>query len=123
MRAICEDALICDFAQFYHVHDLNQVSIRTGAVLACGLPAESRTVRELTGQKYTTETILKMGILDTLRSIENLYQNVHSKRKIPKPQSVFKLLSRKDDKDIRTFRSGEEFEKERERLLRGTINE
>ena len=119
MRAIYKDALVCDFAQYYHLYDLECIDINLGATLACGLPSESRTIRKISGQIFPTEMILQMGILDVLRSIEHAYINVHSKRKVPKPQSIFKLMNKKDDKDIRAFRSGEEFEIEREKLLRG----
>lgn len=119
MRVICKDALICDFAQYYNIYDMNNHDLQTMAILACGLPPESRTIRQISGQKYSAEMIVQMGILDTLRSIENVYINVHSKRKIPKPKSIFEILNGNDEKEIRVFRSGEEFERERERLIRG----
>lgn len=122
MRAIYKDALICDFAQYYHLYDLDQIGLKTASILACGLPPDSRTIKKIAGQKYSTEMLLQMGVLDALRSLEHAYISVHSKKKIPKPQSIFKLLSQKDDKEIRTFRSGEDFERERIRLLRGAIN-
>jgi len=121
MRAICKDALICDFAEYYHLYDLHSVDLRTASVLACGLPADSRSIRKITGQKYSLEMIIRMKTLDTLASIEHAYVSVHSKRKVPRPQSIFKLLSGKTDKDVQAFRSGAEFEIARERLLRGAV--
>lgn len=41
MVALGEDSLICDFAQFYHM-DYRELSLEYAAVLAHGLPADSR---------------------------------------------------------------------------------
>ncbi len=119
MRAIYKDALICDFAQYYHLYSFDAVSIETAAILACGLPQESRTIRKLTGQRFSTEIILQIGVLDAIKSLEYAYVSAHSKRKLQKPQSLMKMMNRQDENDIKSFRSGEDFERERERLLRG----
>ena len=122
---VCEDALICDFAQYYHIHDMDKLAISRAAVLACGLPMESRTMMKLSGQKYKAETGLMMGIFDILKNIEWLYKKVHSKRgtTIKKPESIFRILGdKKDENDIRSFRTGEDFEREREKLIRGDAN-
>lgn len=119
MRVLCKDALICDFAEYYHIYDLDSIRIQTAAILACGLPEGSRTIRQLSGQKYTIDVTLLIGIMDTLRNIEYQYVSVHSKKKIQKPKSIFKLLTgQKDEQDIQTFRTPEECEAERERILR-----
>ena len=119
MRVLYKDALICDFAEYYHLYDFSSVPMETAAVLACGLPADSRTIRKMSGQKFTTDMILKIRLVDAVMSFENAFVNVHSKRKVPRPQSLMKTLMKQDDNEIRTFRSGEDFERERERLLRG----
>ncbi len=123
MRAICKDALICDFAQFYHVYDIDSLKLQTAAIMACGLPPESRTIRQISGQKYPVEMVLQMKILDTMKTIEWAYINTHSKRKIPKPKSIFELINeQKETKEIVTFQSGQEFEIERERIIKEINN-
>lgn len=119
MRAIYYDALVCDFAQYYNL-DIDTVGIYRAAILACGLPPDSRVIKELSGQKYSTDTILHMGILDAVRAIGHAYASTHSKKKIPKPQSIFKAINGKSDNDIKAFRSGNDFERERSRIIRGT---
>lgn len=119
MRVFCKDALICDFAQYYHIYDLYSMDVQTAAILACGLPPESRTMRQISDQKYDVDTLLRMRILDTLRYIEYAYLSTHSKRKPQKPESIFRLMTnQKDDKDIKAFQSTQEFEAERERILK-----
>ena len=88
-------------------------------MLACGLPQNSRTIRKLTGQKFSAEIILQVGILDMLRSIEHVYVSAHSKRKVPKPQSIWKMMNRTNENEVQAFRTAEDFERERERRLRG----
>lgn len=119
MRAVCGDALTCDFAQYYHIYDIDSIPLQTQAVLACGLPPDSRTIRQITGQKYSAEMTIQMAILDTLRSIEHSYVSVHSKRKVPKPKSIFETLNKEESAEVRTFRSGEEFERARARIIEG----
>ena len=43
MLAADEDAVICDFAEVYHVLDLRALAPPLAATLAAGLPPDSRT--------------------------------------------------------------------------------
>lgn len=119
MRVICKDALICDFAQYYHIYDLDSVNLQTAAILACGLPPDSRTLRQMTGQKFSAEMVIQMRILDTVRFFQYAYISSHSKRKVPKPQSIFEILNeKKEENPIRGFKTKEAFEAARERILK-----
>lgn len=114
MRVVHPDALICDFAQFYHVYDINSLDVRTAAILMSGLPKESRLVRELTGNKPDQETLLMASILDTARNIEYAVFQSHSKKKLKRPQSVVKKLlgiedGEKRQNDVQGFGTAEEF--------------
>lgn len=119
MRVSDEDALLCDFAQYYRIYNLDDIPLSKAAVLACGLPPESRTMRKLTGADYSAEQSILMGILDELRNIEYAYACAHSKRKPKKPKSIFTLLHKKEESEIKAFETGRDFEKARERILRG----
>ena len=116
------DALVCDFAEYYHIYDLASIKARTAAVLACGLPPDSRTIRQLSGQKLTLDTYLQAGILDSMQMLIYLYLKKNYKGKYKKPESIINKLSglgKEDENEIRSFRTAEEFERARAQLLKG----
>lgn len=119
MRASDEDALICDFAQFYGITDYRSIDIRTAAVLACGLPPESRTVRRLTGQTYNLEEHLLMLVIDNLSALVWL----NGSRKGKKPTPIRKLLENSKNKDnnnqTQAYLNAEAFEKARSTIIGG----
>lgn len=61
-----EDALICDFAETYHVLDWRALPVRTAATLACGLRDDSRIKMLISGSRYKADTLLLAGIADRL---------------------------------------------------------
>ena len=120
MRAVHEDALICDFAQYYHIYDIDSLDLRLAATLACGLPKESRTIRDLRNEKLDQNTIMMASILDTVRSIEYGVFQSHSKKKLKRPRSVLNRLlgiEKEERTEVKGFSSSEEYERERARLL------
>lgn len=60
------DALVCDFAQTYHILDWRALPLSLAATLAAGLPAGSRSMRRLMGLKAPLETVLLAAISDKL---------------------------------------------------------
>ena len=113
MRATEEDALICDFAQYYHIYDIDALDIKTAATLACGLPAESRTIKKLCDGLPDPEKIYRLSFLDALSRIEFAIWQTHTKRRLNKPESkVAKLLEQDDDthQEVKGFSTPEEFE-------------
>ncbi len=121
MRATSRDALICDFAQYYRIYDLDQVDLKTGTVLACGLPPGSRTVMALTGQKVPLEIMLQAATIDAVRNIEYILCRRFLKGKQDRPKSLLKTLtgSGTEDGEIKTFTTHEEFEAAKQRIIRG----
>ena len=124
MRVVHPDALNCDFAQYYHIYDMDALDVRTAAVLMSGLPKDSRLVKELTGNKPGQETLLMASILDTARNIEYAVFQSHSKKKLKRPQSVLKKLlgieeNSKHQEDVKGFATPEEFEAARRRVAEG----
>ena len=118
-----EDALFCDFAQFYHVFDLRQMSLEQQAVLACGLPEESRTMRAMSGRLVSTNTLLLAGILDQLRiSAYNRTKAAKKQQNRPKLIMPALLTTKKEEDEVVAFDSGEDFKRERDRLLKGIKN-
>lgn len=121
MRALDEDALFCDFAEFYHIYDWDSLTIEKQAVLACGLPPRSRIMKQLAKMDHDLDTILLAAILDQER-VSNWRHTKDAKRKQNFPKSIVEALTSKpkgeeEKKDeVRTFDSGEEFKKTYERL-------
>lgn len=64
-----EDALICDFAETYHVLDWRALPVKLAATLACGLRGNSRSVQLLTGSKVTDDQLLLAAVVDTAKII------------------------------------------------------
>lgn len=122
LLATDEDNLICDFAQYYGIYDMeSQIPCRTASILACGLPPESRIMRKMSNSPIdTTDTILA-GIFD---SLNNLMYMMSGKRHRKKPQSLLdKLLNtektKKKQENIVAFSSAEEFERIRKQIIEG----
>ena len=66
MIKLDEDALICDFAEFYHIYDYQALSASYAATLASGLRSESRIRTLMSDRKASIDTILLAGIADRL---------------------------------------------------------
>ena len=95
--------------------------METGAILACGLPAQSRVLRALNSQKIDTDTILNAVIADQL-SLLVWFKTKDGHRNRNRPRSYVKMLQggyEKEEQSEKTFGSGAEFEEARRRLLEG----
>ena len=106
--------------QFYGLLEYKKLPVRTQAILAMGLPEESRVMRKLSGQKVSTDTILLAGILDQLR-MQAWAKSKAGKNHIGKPKSIMQALTEGNEKketDMITFKSGSDFERYRARLMR-----
>lgn len=114
MIALDEDALICDFAETYHIFDMRSLSVDYAATLAAGLRDNSRIKLKASGLTVDVKTLLLAHIADNTRM--NVYAKtkdaVHGKNK---PKSIVAALFEKDT-DIRGFASGADFDKEWRRL-------
>lgn len=69
MISLDEDALICDFAETYHIYDFRSLNVDLAATLAVGLRDNSRIKMRMTDRKASTDTILLAGIMDRLSVI------------------------------------------------------
>ncbi len=114
-----EDSLICDLAETYHIYDYRALSPRLVGVLACGLRDNSRIKMLMSGQKISTDTMLRAGIVDRLSILA--WQNTedgHEGRNMP--ESVLsKLLGQTRENNTMSFESGAELEAYRKRLING----
>ena len=67
MVGLDEGALICDFAEVYHVYDWRRLPASTAATLAMGLGPDSRIMRKISGTPVPMDTLLLAMITDCVR--------------------------------------------------------
>lgn len=113
MIATDEDALICDFAEYYHIYDYRALPAGYAATLACGLSSDSRIKRKLSGMDYSTTTLLMAAAIDRLSLLWWSKTKDGAKGK-NRPKSLFESLQRTQPtkSNIRTFKNGEELMRE-----------
>lgn len=66
MVALDEDALICDFAETYHVLNWRDLPVSTAATLAAGLRPGARIIDKMSGTEYPLNTLLLASAADKL---------------------------------------------------------
>ena len=114
-----EDALICDLAETYGIFDYKSLPARTVATLASGLSDTSRIKRKIAGEGITFERLMLINIYDKLAWIAwSKTQEAHDGGEPPETL-LERILGRTESEDEVVFDSGEEFEKYRDKILRG----
>ena len=93
-----ENALICDFAETYHIYDYKSMPPVTAAILAVGLPDDSRVKRKISGQKQTTRTLLLAMIVDALNLLV-WFQTKDGQKGRNRPASVLDTLTQEKQED------------------------
>lgn len=110
-----EDALICDFAETYHLYDYKRLPLRTAASLAVGLRNDSRIKMHLSGSKVAPDLLLLAAIADRL----GLLIWSQTKRRHGRPKSILEALTKTAAPcEHRVFQSGEDFHAAREAMIR-----
>lgn len=114
-----EEALICDLAETYQIYDYRQLPPTKVAVFCLGLRENSRIKMKLSGQTVPLEIMLLAGIADRLSTLV-WFQTKDGQKGRNRPQMLTSLFTNtKQESEVLAFRSGEEFEKERRRLIGG----
>ena len=109
MIAADEDALICDFAETYHIYDYKALPVSYAAALACGLGPDSRIKMAISGTKIPTDVALQAGIIDRL-SLMLWMQTEDGAKGRNRPKSLLDELTReKQENQVTAFASGDEF--------------
>lgn len=102
---------------------MRTISARTLAILACGLRADSRIMRNLAGVEHDIDTLLMANMVDSLSWLvwSKTKDAEHNRNK---PQSVYKLLTNPDENkaECERFATANDFERAREEILRGNNN-
>lgn len=121
MIKLDESALICDFAETYHILDYRALPLKTAAVLASGLRDNSRIMMKISGLQISPETALMAAAVDRL-SLLFWAKTKDAEKGNNRPESILAKLTGEittKDSDLRSFDTAEEFEAARQRILQG----
>ena len=120
MIALDEDALICDLAETYHIFNMMQFPAEYVATLAIGLRQDARIKMKAVGMEYDLRSMLLAHIADNT-AITAWLNSKNAEKGKDRPTSFVRTLTEKIDPSTkpRTFVSGDDFDKERERLING----
>lgn len=113
-----EDALICDFAEYYKVLNWRELPLRLAATLASGLPDNSRSVRGITGNKVSIEVTLLATIADRLGLLLWAKTKDGQKNRNRPPQLLTHILG-EDKKEIVSLSSKEDLDRAYREILGG----
>lgn len=104
-----EDALICDFAETYHVLDFRSLPVRLAATLAAGLPETARVRMKLAGVRVPVSLLMQAVIVDRLGLL--LWMQTKDGRKNRRwPTSIAQvLLGTQPRSDVQAFDSEDAF--------------
>ena len=115
MIATDEDALICDFAETYHIYNIYELPVEYIATLAIGLRHNSRIMMAINGLKVDLNSLLLAHIADNT-AINVYFKTKDAEKGRNRPKSFVKLLTSDKSEIARGFDSGEDFIKEWNRL-------
>lgn len=118
MIKIDENALICDLAETYHIYNYRQLPADLVAVFSVGLRENARIKMAMSGQKVSLETLLLASVADRVGILA--WQNTedgHKGRNAPK-EFVSVLTEEPKEREESVFKSGEDFENARARILK-----
>lgn len=118
MLATDEDAVICDFAETYHVLDYRALDLPLAATLAAGLAPDSRIMRKMSGASLPTDTLLLAAAVDNLAFLAWAQTEDGTKNR-NRPKSILAAVTGKQqERQEMSFATGADFEAYREMLLR-----
>ena len=125
MVRLDESALICDFAETYHILDWRALPIQTAAVLASGLRENSRIKMKIADSEISPEMALMAATVDRL-SMLVWAKTEDAQKGVNRPESILAMLTNKEtnaekvtDSGVLVFRTVEEFEAARKRIHQG----
>ena len=116
MIRVDETALICDFAETYHIYDWRRLPLQTAASLASGLRLDSRIMMRRSGMTIPLNTLLLATAVDRLGLLLWLQTKDGSKGR-NRPTLIIQKLQKSEEDDVVGFASGKDFERERKWIL------
>lgn len=119
MIATDEDAVICDFAETYHVFDYRALPLQTTATLADGLRDSSRIRAKLSGATVGMDTMMLLQIRDALENVRWMLSKDGQEGKNPPVLLSPRILIRDRRPSAKgRFRNAAEFERFRARIMK-----
>lgn len=110
MIALDEDALICDFAETYHIYDYRSLPATLAGIYAAGLRPDARINIKISGTNTPTDTLLLASIADSMH-IRIWQQTKDAVNGRNKPESILaKILDAKTPSECEGFEDAESFE-------------
>jgi len=112
------DALLCDMAETYGIYDLRALPVSTLATLAVGLRDDSRIKMHMHGAKISRLETLLAAAVDRL-SMLWWAKTEDARHGANRPKSMLSILigePEKDEGNVESFDSGDEFESAWERI-------
>ena len=119
MYASHRTAWECDLAETYGIFDYESIPVRKLATLTAGLRSDSRSMMELSGLKIPLRDTLLAVIADCTKWLvwSRTEDGQHGRNM---PESILEMLTsapKETNSDHMTFETGEDFIKERNRIL------
>ena len=113
MIALDEEAMICDFAETYHILNYRGLPPTLAGVLACGLRDDSRIKMKMMDMNVSLEDMLLAIIADKLENQAVQYAKAHGAKNVREPVSILKQIqgTGKEEKAFSSFATGEDFMK------------
>lgn len=125
MVRLDESALICDFAETYHILDWRALPLQTAAVLASGLRDNSRIKMKIAELEIPPELMMMAAMVDRL-SMLVWAKTEDAQKGRNRPESILAKLTDRNTSDehtsksgVKLFRTAEEFEEARKRAIKG----
>ena len=117
MIAKDENALICDFAETYHIYDYKSMPPKQAAILAVGLSLDSRIKRAVNGTRFPIDTLLMAHMVDALNVLV-WFQTKDGQNGTNRPGSILSILmDEKKADEFATFATIEEYEAARAKIM------
>lgn len=121
MIALDEDALICDFAETYHIYDMYALPVEYVATLAKGLKIDSRIKTVINGLRVDLNHLLLAHIADNT-AINAWLQSEEARKGTNRPKSLVYALNHEkpenseEIEEAMTFDNGDDFNTKWERI-------
>lgn len=115
---MCEDELICDLAETYHLFNYRELSPSLVATLCFGLRDDSRVKMKLSGSKITLTQLLLARITDEL-SFQSWAKTKDGQKNRNRPESVLKMLTEEKKDELVSFMTAEDFNRAWESITNG----
>ena len=116
MLATNEDALICDFAETYHIFNYRQYKPKYIATLAVGLRDDSRIKMIINRNKLTFDQYVLVAILDCLKMLVWL-NSADAAKGENRPELILDRLFNNIESEVESYDTPDDFEEARKAII------